>query len=415
MSCRAIKTKESFFVHTLDNGLRCILKRVPTSAVCYCSMTIGVGSRDEREDEFGMAHLLEHTLFKGTTKRKAWQVNCRLENLGGELNAFTTKEETVVHATVLRRDFGKAVELMNDIIFHSTFPTAEVDKEKKVIYDEIGIYKDSPDERIYDEFEELLFEGSELGHVILGTRASLRRHTSKKIAAFVERNYTTDRMVFAVCGPISEAQFVREVERCFGSEPATAKSTQRVAPKEVAHFDKEIVDKGTHQVRSVMGCRAYALDNPKRVPLILLTNMLGGPTAASLLNVALRERNALTYCTEALYTPLSDTGIFTIFFSCDKENLERCREVVRAELKKLIEVPLTPRRLALAKKQFIGQFTISAENSEAYMLGVGKSFLAFGSVDTLGEIYARVEAITAEEIREVAEEILGNLSSLTYL
>ena len=172
MSGRATKTKERFFVHTLDNGLRCILKRVPTSAVCYCSMTIGVGSRDEREDEFGMAHLLEHTLFKGTTKRKAWQVNCRLENLGGELNAFTTKEETVVHATVLRKDFGKAVELMNDIIFHSTFPTAEVDKEKKVIYDEIGIYKDSPDERIYDEFEELLFEDSELGHVILGTRAS---------------------------------------------------------------------------------------------------------------------------------------------------------------------------------------------------------------------------------------------------
>ena len=409
------KTKETFFVHTLSNGLRCILKRVPTSAVCYCSMTIGAGSRDERVDEIGMAHLLEHTLFKGTEKRKAWQVNCRLENLGGELNAFTTKEETVVHATVLKGDFGKAVELMDDIIFHSTFPTAEVEKEKKVIYDEIGIYKDSPEERIYDEFEELLFEGSELGHAILGTRAALRRHTSKKIGAFVERNYTTDRMVFAVCGPIGEAQFVRTVERYFGTEPATAKSQQRKPPVEVERFEREVVDKATHQVRSVMGCRAYALDNPKRVALILLTNLLGGPTAASILNVALRERNALTYCAEALYTPLSDTGIFTIYFSCDKENLEQCREVVREELKRLSEEPLSPRRLSQAKKQFVGQFTITAENGEAYMLGVGKSFLSFGSVDTLGEIYERVEAVTAEEIQSVAREIFGNLSSLTYL
>ena len=315
------KTKETFFVHTLSNGLRCILKRVPTSAVCYCSMTIGAGSRDERVDEIGMAHLLEHTLFKGTEKRKAWQVNCRLENLGGELNAFTTKEETVVHATVLKGDFAKAVELMDDIIFHSTFPATEVEKEKKVIYDEIGIYKDSPEERIYDEFEELLFEGSELGHAILGTRTALRRHTSKKIGAFVERNYITDRMVFVVCGPIGEAQFVRAVERYFGAEPATTKTQQRVAPVAVGRFDREVVDKATHQVRSVMGCRAYALDNPKRVALILLTNLLGGPTAASVLNVALRERNALTYCAEALYTPLSDTGIFTIFFSCDNSQL----------------------------------------------------------------------------------------------
>ncbi|MBR2424636.1 MAG: insulinase family protein, partial [Tidjanibacter sp.] len=304
------RKREEFFVHTLDNGIRCILKRVPTSAVCYCSMTIGAGSRDEEQGEYGIAHLLEHTLFKGTRKRKAWQVNCRLENLGGEINAFTTKEETVVHATVLRRDFEKAVELLDDIIFHSTFPDAEVAKEKEVVYDEIGIYKDTPDERIYDEFEELLFEGSELGHPILGTRTTVRRHTSPKLASFVERNYTTDRMVFAVCGPISEGCFVRVVERWLGAEKPTVRTAERTRPMEVEQFNKE-VGRGMHQVRSVMGTRAFALDNPKRVPLILLTNLLGGPTAASRLNVALRERNALTYCTEALYTPLSDTGMFT--------------------------------------------------------------------------------------------------------
>ena len=406
--------REEFFVHTLSNGIRCVLKTV-RSEVCYCSMTIGAGSRDELKGERGVAHLLEHTLFKGTTKRKAWQVNCRLENLGGEINAFTTKEETVVHSTVMRRDFDKAVELTHDIIFHSTFPNAEVEKEKEVIVDEINMYKDSPEERIYDEFEDMLFEGSELGHNILGTKRDLARLDSQKIRAFVERNYTTDRMVFAVCGPIGEAQFVRTVERYFGTEPATTKSQSRVAPVAVGRFDREVVDKATHQVRSVMGCRAYALDNSKRVALILLTNLLGGPTAASVLNVALRERNALTYCAEALYTPLSDTGIFTIFFSCDKENLEQCREVVREELKRLSEEPLTPRRLSQAKKQFIGQFTITAENGEAYMLGVGKSFLSFGSVDTLGEIYERVEAVTAEETQSVAREIFGNLSSLTYL
>ncbi|MBR3682189.1 MAG: insulinase family protein [Tidjanibacter sp.] len=408
------RKREKFFVHTLGNGIRCILKRVPTSAVCYCSMTIGAGSRDEEQGEYGIAHLLEHTLFKGTRKRKAWQVNCRLENLGGEINAFTTKEETVVHATVLRRDFEKAVELIDDIIFHSTFPAAEVAKEKEVVYDEIGIYKDTPDERIYDEFEEFLFEGSELGHPILGTRTTVRRHTSPKLASFVERNYTTDRMVFAVCGPISEGCFVMVVERWLGAEKPTVRTSKRTRPMEVEQFNKE-VGRGMHQVRSVMGTRAFALDNPKRVPLILLTNLLGGPTAASRLNVALRERNALTYCTEALYTPLSDTGMFTIFFSCEKDKLEQCRAVVRTELQRLVEEPLTPRQLAVAKRQLIGQFAISAENGEAYMLGVGKSYLAFGTVDSLDEIYARVEDITAEEIRAVAEEVFANLSSLTYL
>ena len=378
-------------------------------------MTIGAGSRDEREGERGVAHLLEHTLFKGTTRRKAWQVNCCLENRGGEINAFTTKEETVVHATVLRGDFGRAVELIDDIIFHSTFPALEVDKEKEVIVDEINMYKDSPEERIYDEFEDLIFASSELGHNILGTKRDLARLSSEKIAHFVERNYTTDRMVFATIGDISPKRFVAQVERWFGGEMATQRANERVVPEVVERFDVTRSHPSHHQVRSIMGTRAYSLSDPKRLALILMTNLLGGPLAASRLNVALRERNALTYCVEALYTPLSDCGMFSIYFSCERDKLEQCRKIIGEELRRLIEEPLSKRQLAIAKRQFMGQFAISAENNEAYMLGVGKSYLVFGSVDSSEEVYRKVEEIQPEDIVAVAREVLPSLSTLTYI
>lgn len=406
--------REEFFVHTLPNGIRCVLKRV-RSEVCYCSMTIGAGSRDERDDERGVAHLLEHTLFKGTARRKAWQVNCCLENRGGEINAFTTKEETVVHATVMRGDFGRAVELICDIIFHSTFPAVEVDKEKEVIVDEINMYKDSPEERIYDEFEDLLFAGSELGHNILGTKRDLARLGSEKIARFVERNYTTDSMVFATIGDISPKRFVAQVERWFGAERASKRESGRVVPEVVERFDVTKSHPSHHQVRSIMGARAYSLNDPKRLALILMTNLLGGPSAASRLNVALRERNALTYCVEAMYTPLSDCGMFSIYFSCEREKLEHCRRIIGEELRRLIEEPLSKRQLAIAKRQFMGQFAISAENNEAYMLGVGKSYLVFGSVDGSEEVYRKVEELRPEDIVAVAREVLPTLSTLTYI
>ena len=405
--------REEFFVHTLPNGIRCVLKNV-SSAVCYCSMTIGAGSRDEMAGERGVAHLLEHTIFKGTERRKAYQVNCRLENLGGEINAFTTKEETVVHATVLKGDFAKAVELIDDIIFHSTFPREEVEKEKEVIYDEINMYKDSPDERIYDDFEDLLFEGSELGHNILGSKREVAKLHTEQINSFVERNYTTDRMVFAVIGNISPKRFVTTIERYFGAEMATTRNTQRIVPKRVERFEKT-VSRQQHQVREVMGARAYALDDKRRLALILMTNILGGPSAASRLNVALRERRALTYCVEALYTPLSDCGMFSIYFSCEKDKLKKCREVIAEELQRIQNEPLSPRQLAIAKRQFIGGFSIAAENNEAYMLSVGKSYLSFGAVDSLEEVYRKVEEIRPEDIMFVAKDILPTLSSLTYI
>ncbi len=405
--------KEEFYIYTLPNGIRCVLKQV-RSAVCYCSMTIGAGSRDEVAGEYGMAHLLEHTLFKGTSKRKAYQVNCRLENLGGEINAFTTKEETVVHATVMRGDFRKAVELIDDIIFHSTFPEAEVAKEKEVIYDEINMYKDSPDERIYDDFEDLIFADSQLGHNILGRKQTISKLHSEDIRSFVKRNYTTDRMVFAAIGNISPKSFTAAVERYFGTETASRKAADRVAPGPVAEFSKVVSHPSHHQARCLLGKRAYPLDDKRRLALILMTNILGGPSAASRLNVALRERNALTYCVEALYTPLSDCGMFTIYYSCEKDKLEQCRAVINSEMERIMTEPLTSRQLSIAKKQFLGQFTISAENNEAYMLGVGKSVLVYGTVDSLDEIYRKVSDITPKDIMEVAKDILPSLSSLTY-
>ena len=401
-------------MHKLPNGIRCVLKIV-RSAVCYCSMTIGAGSRDERANELGVAHLLEHTLFKGTEKRKAWQVNCRLENRGGEINAFTTKEETVVHATVMRRDFDKAVELIDDIIFHSTFPAGEIEKEKEVIYDEVNMYKDSPEERIYDDFEDLLFAGSELGHNILGRKQTISKLQNTHIQSFVERNYTTDKMVFAAIGNISPKVFVATVERYFGGEKATMRVAERAVPEVVERFEVTKSHPSHHQVRCVMGARAYSLSDERRLALILMTNILGGPSATSRLNVALRERNALTYCVEALYTPMSDSGMLTIYFSCEKEKLEQCRAVIASEIERMMTEPLTARGLAIAKRQLIGQFAISAENSESYMMGVGKSYLVFGAVDSTEEVYRKVDEIHPEDIMAVARDVLPSLSMLTYI
>lgn len=406
--------KEKLYTYRLPNGIRCVLKSV-RSEVCYCSMTIGAGSRDEQEGEYGVAHLLEHTLFKGTQKRKAYQVNCRLENRGGEINAFTTKEETVVHATVMKGDFAKAVELIGDIIFHSTFPQEEVEKEKEVVCDEIAMYQDSPDERIYDDFEDMLFAGSQLGHNILGRKRNLAKLHSEHLRRFVERNYTTDRMVFAVIGNVTPKRFRDTVERYLGMEPPTTAQNRRVEPQPVERFERSISHPSHHQVRCVLGGRAYPLGDKRRLALIMMTNILGGPSAASRLNVALRERNALTYCVESLYTPMSDCGMFTIYFSCEKEKLGQCRQIVAEEICRIMDTPLTQRQLAVAKRQFMGQFAISAENNEAYMLGVGKSYLVFDDVDSIDEVYRQVDEIGPEDIQAVAKEILPTLSSLTYI
>lgn len=402
-----------FYTYTLANGIRCIHRQV-RSGVARCSIIINAGSRDERPNEHGMAHFVEHGLFKGTQRRKAYQVNCRLENLGGELNAFTTKEDTTIHATTLRGDFAKAVELLGDIVFCSTFPEKELSKEREVIVDEINTYKDSPMDMIYDTFEDMLFDGSELGHNILGRKSDLMRHTSASLCDFVRRNYTTDQMVFASIGNISPMRVEAIARRYLECYTTQSRLTQRVVPQLVVPFAKT-VNRHTHQAHCIIGNRAYAITEEKRLPFSLLINLLGGPCANSRLNISVRERNGLSYNIEANYTPYSDSGLAVIYFSCEHENVMHCREIIDTEIRRLQQTALTARQLAMAKRQYIAQMAISTEANEGYMLGVGRSLLVHGEVDTLEEAYRKIGAVTAEQIMEVANEIWDNPSTLIYV
>lgn len=404
---------EEFSTYTLSNGIRGIHRQVK-SGVARCALIINAGSRDEHTDEYGLAHFVEHGFFKGTERRKAYQVNCRLENLGGELNAYTTKEDTTIHGTVLRGDFAKAVELISDVTFHSTFPNHELDKEREVIYDEINTYKDSPMDMIYDTFEDMLFEGSELGHNILGRKRDLARHDSAAMHRFVGRTHTTDQMVFSTIGNISAARIERIAEQYLGSQPASHREFTRHAPSPYAPFDKRI-NRHTHQAHCIIGNRAYGITEEKRLPFSLLVNILGGPCANSRLNVNVRERNGLSYNIEASYTPYSDCGIAVIYFSSEHENADHCREIIDREIGKLQNVRLSARQLAMAKRQFIAQMAISTEANEGYMLGVGRSLLVHGEVDTLDEAYRKINAVTADEIMEVANEVWSNNSTLLYI
>lgn len=401
-----------FETYRLANGIRGIHRQVKGS-VAHCALLIDAGSRDEHADQYGLAHFTEHALFKGTRRRRAWQVNCRLENLGGELNAFTTKEQTTVHATTLRGDFAKAVELIADVVFHSTYPDRELAREKEVILDEINTYKDSPADMIYDTFEDLLFDGSELGHNILGRKAALMRYDGDAIRRFTGRTHTTDRMVFSSIGNFSVRTAQAVAARYLADEAATVCGFERQAPGPCTPFEREIA-RHTHQTHCIVGCRAYGADDAKHLPLALLVNMLGGPSANSLLNVEIRERHGLSYNIEACYTPFGDTGLVTVYFSSDHHNADRCIELVDRQLARLRTEPISARRLAMAKKQFIAQLAISDESNENYMLSVGRSLLAHERIDTMEEIYAKVRALTAADLTQVAEELFSATSRLIY-
>ena len=340
-------------------------------------------------------------------------MNCRLENLGGELNAYTTKEDTTLHATTLRHDFSRAVELISDVIFRSTYPEKELRKEREVIADEINTYKDSPSERIYDDFEDMIFAGSELGHNILGSKASIQRISTAEIKSFVGRTYTTDQMVFSSIGNFSAKSAQAVAERYLSDFQPTKREYQRIVPAVYEAFDKRI-SRHTHQSHGIIGTRGYGITDERRLPLALLVNILGGPSANSLLNLLLREKYGLSYNVEASYTPYSDSGIVGIYFSSDHANTEQCIELIEEEIARLRGELITPRRLQVAKRQFVAQMAISMESNEGYMLGAGKSFLLYKDIDTLEEAYKKVMAITAEQIMEVAKDSFANLSRLIY-
>lgn len=404
-----------FEYYELSSGIRCILKRVK-SPVVYCSLTIGTGSRDEEAREHGMAHLIEHMLFKGTQRRKSYHINSLLDNVGGEINAYTTKEETVIHTTTLKGDIRRAVDLITDVAFNSVYEQREIDKEVRVIIDEINSYKDSPSEQIYDDFEDLVFSGSTLGRNILGTKKSLSKIKSDDIKHFLSTKYNTDAIVFAVIGDISVKRF-KEVCDCYlGTIPENRRTLKRTEP-DVMKPQQIVETKRTHQVHSMVGGRAYPYKSDKRVATALALNILGGPSANSRLNLLLREKYALTYNVEANYTSYCDTGLVGIYFSCEAENLEKSRTLIRSEIENMQNIALNATQLSRAKKQLIAQLTISSESSEGYMLSCAKSYLLFGEVDTPNRINEAIAAVSSEDIIDVMKEIFAveNTSSLTYL
>ena len=398
---------------TLPNGVRILTEHVPGVRSVSLGIWVGTGSRHESAGENGAAHFIEHMLFKGTRSRTAAQLAEEMDAVGGQINAFTTKEDTTIHATTLRGDFPRAAELIADVAFRSTFPERELEREKEVIADEINTYKDSPADLIYDTFEDMLFAGSELGHNILGRKNALARYDGEAIRAFTGRTHTTDQMVFSSIGNFSAKTAEAVAARYFASQPASQRGFVRAAPAPYRAFEKT-VSKHTHQTHCIIGSRAFGISEDRRLPLALVTNILGGPCANSLLNIVVREKNGLSYNIEASYTPYGDTGIVAIYFSSDHSNAEQCIELIEGQLHKLRTVPLTARQLSMAKKQFIAQLAISSESNESYMLGAGKSLLVHDGIDTMEQVYAKVRALTARQLTEVAEEVFSDMSRLIY-
>ncbi|PKQ60832.1 peptidase M16 [Labilibaculum filiforme] len=403
-----------FETHTLSNGIRLIHHAVNAN-VAHCGIILNTGSRDEKEEEWGIAHYIEHVVFKGTTKRKAYHILSRMEDVGGELNAYTTKEETCVYTTFLDKDYKRALELISDITFNSVFPEKELEKEKEVILDEINSYKDSPSELIFDDFEELIFKDDPIGRNILGTPKHIKKFKRNDILNFIKNNYHTDQIVISSVGNIKFNKLVKMVEKFFGSIPESIRTTERKKPNSYEARTQTMIKK-TYQRHCVMGNIAYDLNDEKRIPLSLLTNILGGPGMNSRLNLSLRERHGLAYNIEANYTPYADTGVFSIYFGTDKGNLDKCLSLINKEMELLCTKKLGPGQLTRAKNQMIGQIAISSENNENLMLSIGKSFLLYNRIDSLEELYQKVESITAEELLEVANEILNKdlLSTLMY-
>ncbi len=389
--------------HILKNGLKLIHQHVPNKAA-YCGLIINAGSRDERENEVGIAHFIEHVIFKGTEKRKAYHILSRLEDVGGELNAYTTKEDTCIYASFLPKDYERALELFADIVFDSVFPEKEIEKEKEVVIDEINSYKDSPGELIFDDFEELVYRGEPIGRNILGDEQRVRSFTREQICGFVRRNYKPQRMVISSVGDISFEKFVRLAEKYFGGIAGDLTQAERIKPALYVPQFKEI-QKGTFQNHCIIGNVAYDYREEKRLPLSLLVDLLGGSGMNSRLNLNIREKHGLAYNIEASYTPYSDTGIFTVYFGCDAEDLEKCVKLCKREMELLYLEPLRNGQLRKAKNQTIGQLTLSAENYENTMLSIGKSFLVYDRVDSIESICERIEAIDAALLQEVAGEI----------
>ncbi|MDR0685968.1 MAG: insulinase family protein [Dysgonamonadaceae bacterium] len=400
---------------SLSNGLR-IIYLPSKNPVTYSGFAVDAGARDEQTTEHGLAHFVEHNLFKGTRKRKAWHILNRMEAVGGELNAYTNKEETFLYAVCLSEDTERAVELLSDLVFHSQFPASEIEKEREVVIDEINMYEDTPSDLIFDEFENLLFENSELGHNILGDTNSLRGFTSDSCRSFSERFYHPGRMAFFLSGNFSENKLRRLVDKYMTVEDRHGNTDyRREIPKDIPARSLS-VDKDLHQSHMITGKRVCSAFDGKRIALQLLNNILGGPGMNSRLNVELREKRGLVYAVESGLNFYSDCGIFTVYLGCGHKDRERCFELVCRELKKLRENRLTATQFSAAVRQFKGQLGISADQHENFALGVGKRFLRFNGCESLEETYRKIDLVKAEDLLGAANEFLEEeeLFSLCY-
>ena len=401
-------------VHVLPNGLR-IIHEPLRSRVAYCGFAVDVGTRDEREEEHGMAHFVEHLLFKGTARRRAWHILNRMENVGGDLNAYTNKEETVVYCAFPAEHFARAFELLADIVFHSTFPQRELEKETEVIIDEIQSYEDTPSELIFDDFEDLIFRGHPLGRNILGTPQRLKAFCPADVKDFVARHYRPENMVFFVQGAVDFKRVVRLAEKWVAGIPAGHAARQRLSPPPYVP-DRLRLHRDTHQAHVMIGARGYDAYDDRRTALYLLNNILGGPGMNSRLNVSLRERRALVYTVESNLTAYTDTGAFCIYFGCDPEDVDTCLRLVRKELKRLRDQRLSTLQLAAARKQLLGQIIVASDNNENNALGMAKTYLHYNRYETAADVFRRVEALTPESLLAVAGEVFAeeNLSVLLY-
>lgn len=399
----------------LSNGIR-IIHRETTGNVAHCGVVINAGSRDELPTENGIAHFIEHIIFKGTKNRKAFHILSRLENVGGDLNAYTAKEETFIYASFLKEYYERSLELFADILFNSTFPEKEIQKEKDVVLDEINSYKDSPSELIFDEFEELLFKGHPIGGSILGSPETVKSFRRENIIQFMQRNYLTSRMVISSVGNIKLDKLIVLAEQFFGGVPLINTEVKREMFEKYTSESK-VETKSNFQVHCVLGNLAYSLKNEKRTALALLNNILGGPGMNTRLNLNIRERYGYCYNIESHYQPFSDTGYFNIYIGTDNGYLEKSIQLIFKELKALREKPLGTLQLQRAKQQIIGQLAISLESSVSEMISIGKSHLFFDDVETFEKIQQKINLLTAKDLQEVANEIFvqNKFSLLTYL
>ncbi len=406
-------------IFTLPNGLR-IIHLPSTSPVLYCGYGINAGTRDELPGEEGLAHFCEHTTFKGTARRKAWHIlNC-LERVGGDLNAFTTKEDTVYYASILGEHLARAVDLLTDIVFNSSYPQQEIDKEVEVICDEIESYNDSPAELIYDDFEGMVFRGHPLGHNILGQAEQLRTYTTADALRFTRRYYRPDNAVFFAYGDIDFQKLVKLLQRA--TSGLEGNSTPKITTSEnstadlPAYSPQELtVDRNTHQTHVLIGTRTYSVFNEKRMALYLLNNILGGPGMNARLNMSLRERNGLVYTAESSMVNYSDTGVWSVYFGCDPHDLARCRRLVRKELDRLMLRPMSLSQLSAAKKQLKGQVAVASDSRESFALGFAKSFLHYGWKKDVARLFAQIDALTPGELQAVANEVFAKEQLTTLI